>query len=219
MINEAIILCGGQGTRLRPLTNDNPKALIEVGGKPMLQWQLEWLKKNGVKKIVLACGYMSDKISEYMENSGVEFKIAEENEPLGTGGAIRNALQFVDGERFIVANVDDINDLNVSKAAAVGENVICLAHPKLPFGAVMFDWNNIVKDFVEKPTLRDIWVNMGVSVLAKKDLLPLLAEKCSLEMDAFPKLVEARKLKSYMHNGFWHTINAVKDIDDFKKPW
>ena len=92
---KAIILAGGLGSRLRPLTDSIPKPLLPVAGKPIIQWQMEWLKNAGVKDFVLSIGHLADKVQAVLGNGagiGVSIRYAIEREPLGTAGALRNAL-------------------------------------------------------------------------------------------------------------------------------
>ena len=204
---EAIILCGGLGTRLRPLTNDKHKALVEIGGKPIIEWQLKWLKKYGIerKDVILACGYKHEKLKDYFEDS-VKYSI--EKEPLGTGGALKQALNLVKSEEFLVFNVDDLNNVNLDELKKLGSNSICVTRPRSPFGVVEIDGNKIVR-FVEKPLL-NVWVSMGIYLL-NKDINNFLPEKGSLEREVFPKL----ELKAYKHEGYWYTINTVKQAQEF----
>src|SRR3989338_9437618 len=102
---EAIILTGGMGKTLRPLTQDLPKAMVPVNGKPLLQYQLDILTRQGIEKIVLACGYKWEKIKQHY---GDKFIYSVEEEPLGTAGAVKNAIERIEGDEFIVLNADDI---------------------------------------------------------------------------------------------------------------
>ena len=204
---KAIILCGGLGTRLKPLTNNKPKALIEVGGKPLIEWQLKWLKKYGIKRkdVILACGYKYEGLKEYFGDS-VKYSI--EKEPLGTAGALKQALNFIEQEEFLVFNVDDLNNINLNELKKVGSNLICVARPRSPFGVVEIKDNKVVR-FIEKPLL-DIWVSMGVYLL-NKDIENVLPDKGSLERDVFPKI----DLKVYKHEGYWYTINTIKQAQEY----
>ncbi len=208
MITEAVLLCGGKGTRLRPLTENVPKALIDYKGLTLLQRQTEWLLRHGIKKIILATGHMSEKIEEFVKalDYNVEFVISKESESIGTAGAINLALHHIEGRRFVAANVDDLNDINIGEVAKLPGNVICLSQARLPFGAVITD-NGFVKKFEEKPLLNDVWVSMGVYILEKSLRLP---ESGSIEYDVVPQL----RLGAYKHTGHWKTINALKDLED-----
>ena len=122
-VDCAIILAGGKGERLWPLTNDRPKVMVEVAGKPILYWQIEWLKSHGVKKFVLAVSYKYEVIQEFLDHGkklGIEVDYSIEDSPLGRGGAIKKAFgsKLVEGaEDVIIANGDIITKLDMTKMA------------------------------------------------------------------------------------------------------
>jgi len=205
MIKEAIILCGGSGKRLGDIGKSLPKAMVPIKGKPIIDYQIDWLKKYGITNIVLACGYKHEALKEHLKDT---VKYAIENEPLGTAGAIKNAMQYIEGEEFFALNVDDITDINLKNLAEVGSNAIGLAKFKCPVGVVKVE-DGFIKEFTEKPLL-DIWVSCGVYILNKNIELP---NKGSIEYDVFPKL----KLKAFKHEGKWSTINTQKDMEELKK--
>jgi len=199
---DAIILAGGQGKRLRPLTDDMPKCMAPINGKPMLQYHIDWLKRFKVEKIVVACGYKWEKIRHHYKNSLV---YSVEEEPLGTGGAIRKAVEYIEGQEFIVVNCDDINNVDINKLQKLGSNSICLSKLPSPFGVVEVEDGHIVR-FRQKPVLPH-WVNIGVYILNKDIKLPKIG---AIEDETFPKI----KLKAYFHDGFWITINTMKDLEE-----
>ncbi len=202
MVKDVVVLCGGMGKRLGKVGVDLPKAMVPLNGKPIIDYQIEWLRSHGVSNIILACGFKHEVIEKHLKDS---VKYALEEEPLGTGGAIKNALKYVEGEEFFALNVDDITDINLKELASLGSNAICLARYKCPAGVAQIE-EGIVKNFVEKPFL-DIWVSCGVYLLNKSIQFP---EKGSIEYDVFPKT----KLKAFKHAGMWVTVNTEKDIAD-----
>ncbi len=199
---DAIILAGGQGKRLRPLTDGKPKAMVPINGKPMIQYHIDWLKRYGVRKIIVACGYKWERIKQHYKNSLV---YSVEDEPLGTGGAIRKALEHIDSQDFIVVNGDDINNVDIAKLQKLGSNAICLSKLPSPFGVVEVE-DGYVARFRQKPLLPH-WVNMGVYLLNKDISLPKIGP---IEDLIFTKI----KLKAYTHTGFWVTVNTIKDLED-----
>lgn len=204
---DAIILCGGLGKRMRPKTETIPKAMVEVRGKPLIDYQIDWLKRNGIENIILACGYRWEMLKEHLGNT-VTYSI--EHEPLGTGGAVRNALPHVKSDSFIVCNVDDLNDINISELSTITPNVMCLSQFRCPFGVVHTDNGRVIK-FEEKPLL-NVWVSMGVYLL-HKNIEPYLPVKGDIEKEVFPKI----ELKAYKHTGYWLTANTEKDIEELEK--
>lgn len=209
VVKEAIILSGGKGKRLRPLTNDIPKALVPVNGKPLLEYQRDLLKRHGVEKIVLACGYLWEKIKE---KYGDDFIYSVEKEPLGTGGAIKKALEHIEGEEFFVMNCDEYTDVDLGEVEKLGSNVIVLAQFHCRFGLVETEGQKIT-GFRQKPIL-PYWANMGIYFLNRDIDLP---DRGAIETENFPKLAEEGKLKAYKHEGVWLTVNTVKDLEKLEK--
>src|SRR5258708_30003525 len=119
MVTQAIILAGGKGERLRPLTEDRHKGMIEIAGKPMHLWQIEWLKAHGITDFILAVGYKHEVTEEFFGNGskfGVKIKYSVEDKLLGSAGAIRKALNETQlNQPFIVTNADIITQFNLTK--------------------------------------------------------------------------------------------------------
>lgn len=207
---DAILLAGGQGKRLRPLTNEIPKCMIPLNGRPMLQYNLDLLKKFKINRTIVACGYKWEKIQEVYGNSLI---YSVEEEPLGTAGAIKLALDKVEGDEFLVINGDDLANLDISKIMKIGSNVTVVSRFHSQFGIAEIKNDKIVK-FVEKPLLPDYWANIGTHLLNKKIRFP---EKGSFEADVLPKIAQKGELKVYKHPGFWVTVNVQKDVEEAEK--
>ena len=203
---EAIILCGGLGKRLRPLTRDLPKPMVPVNGRPLLQYQLDILNKYKIEKMILACGYKWEKIRQHYGN---KFIYSVEEEPLGTAGAVKRALEHVSGSEFIVLNADDITDIAIDKFIKMSSITTAVARFHSNFGIVDIKRNKVVQ-FREKP-LMPYWANAGLHLLSKGIKFP---EKGSLENDVLPLLARQGKLKAYKHEGFWQTVNTTKDLEE-----
>jgi len=209
-MTSAIILCGGQGKRLRPLTDNIPKCLLPINGKPLLEFQVDLLRKHGVDTIILACGYMSDMLKE---KYGDQFIYSVEDKPLGTGGALKKALEFVKDEEFFLVYCDEITDIDLDKLKALGSNTIVVSTFNCRFGIVELDGEK-VKHFKQKPILDNIWASIGFYYLNKNIKNELPAEG-SMERTLFenPKF----KLKAYKHTGTWLTVNTRKDKEEAEK--
>ncbi len=206
---DAIIVAGGKGTRLG---GNVPKALVELKGRPIIARQIDFLNDSGiVDRIILSLGHKSGMVIDYVKASYPDRDIifSVEDEPLGTGGAVKKAMKLAKSDQVLVLNCDDMTDIDIKKLAGIGENAICVAHPRLIFGLV------IEKDgyaiFDEKPELKD-WVNCGWYLLDREEMLEVLPDKGSLEIDVFPKI----KMRVYRHNGYWRTVNTQKDINEFE---
>ncbi len=116
-MSQVVVLAGGLGTRLKPITEKIPKPLVEVGGKPFLEWQLMDLKRQGVKKVLLLIAYLGEQIQTYFGDGsrfGLEIEYCKEETPLGTGGAIKNALAQLE-DYFVVINGDSFLPLDIEK--------------------------------------------------------------------------------------------------------
>ena len=222
---KAVILAGGFGKRLRPLTIDKPKPLVEVAGKPILIWQIEWLKDHGIDEIVLLVGYLKDKIIEYIGSGkkfGVKVTYVVEDEPLGTGGALKNAESVLrNEEKFLVLNGDIITNLNPRKLLDnVGSNIIVsiAAVPlRSPYGILSIDKDGYILRFEEKPILENYWINAGVYAMTPQ-VFDYLPDKGDIERTAFPKLASEKKLKATRYSDvIWRSIDTYKDVEEAGK--
>jgi NDP-sugar pyrophosphorylase family protein len=221
---KAVILAGGYGKRLRPLTTEKPKPLIEIAKKPILAIQFEWLKNYSINEAILCVGFLKEKIIEYVGNGkrfGIRVGYAVEEEPLGTGGALLNSELLLRGDdRFIVLNGDVITDLDLSKLMGHPDKslgVIALVPLRSPYGVVMINDKDEIKEFKEKPVLKDFWINAGVYCL-NHDVFEYLPEKGDIETTAFPKLAEEKKLGAAKYpNCFWRAIDVQKDIEEAER--
>jgi NDP-sugar pyrophosphorylase family protein len=211
--------------RLRPLTDDKPKAMIEVNGRPISEYQLDWLAKEAkVEQVIFACGYKWEKLKEHFGSSyqGTPVKYSVEEEPLGTGGAIKKAISASPTESFIVANGDIVTDLPLSRMieshAQAGEiTASMLVVPyKSRFGVVKIDKLKMVRGFDEKPAFPDVWINGGVYVLNARRVLKYLPDKGDIERETFPKLVTYGELLSYPYYGDWWFVDSVKDLKEIE---
>ncbi len=220
---KALILAGGLGERLRPYTEKVPKPLLEVAGKPILFWQIEWLKKHNVDSIVLAVGYLGEKIEETIGDGsqfGVKVDYSYEKEKLGTGGAIKNAKSYLeDTKKFFVINGDIITNINLTKLSDKVENGvlggIAVVPLPSPYGIIKFDeTTGVIRSFVEKPKLPDYWINAGIYIL-KREIFDMLPDKGDIEKTAFPKLAEEKKLIAVPFNDvYWKSVDTHKDIKE-----
>lgn len=222
----AAILAGGYGKRLRPFTEDLPKPLVPVAGRPILEWQIEWLKKYGINEIVLLVGYRKEKIIEHVGSGsklGVRVTYVVEDSPLGTGGAVKNAehvLQHTDF--FLVVNGDIVTDIDPLRLVAKLESderllgVIATIPLPSPYGVLQLE-GDIVKGFTEKPLLRDYWINAGIYALRPR-ALKYFPERGDLEKTAFPAMARDGVLAAVKYeNVFWRAIDTFKELEEVDK--
>lgn len=224
-VDCAIILAGGKGERLRPLTNDRPKVMVEVAGKPILYWQIEWLKSYGIKKFILTVSYKYEVIQDFIGDGkklGIEVDYSIEETPLGRGGAIKKAFQskLIDGsEDVVVTNGDIITKLDLSKMIARHQDKKPLASLLLvPYlsrwGIVKIDDKDQVVGFEEKPKL-PYWINGGIYVFNKK-IVRQLPDFGDHEILTFPKLQKG-ELLGFKDEGFWRAVDVIKDRSEAEK--
>jgi len=223
---KAIILAGGLGERLRPLTNDTPKPLLPINGKPIIQHAIENFKKHHIKDIILSIGFEADKIKEYFKDGsdfGVNISYCIEDEPLGTGGAIKEAAKDIH-ETFLVINGDNLADFDwtsIIKLHKEKEAKITLAlfpvDDVTQYGIAKLDENKIVK-FIEKPSVEEAPSNLnnaGGYVMELKVLEILPEGKSSIERDCFEKFCgEDGSVYSYRHEGYWYPTD---NLEKYKK--
>ncbi len=219
---KVVILAGGLGKRLRPLTEDRPKPLVEVCGRPILEWQIIWMKRYGFKDFVLLLGYAREKVIEFLGSGrslGIRVSYVIEDEPLGTGGAIKNAESVLRNEdMFIVMNGDIITNLDPRPLMEAVKNDpravagIALVPMRSPYGIVKVE-DGYIKEFIEKPTLEYL-INAGVYVM-KPEIFEYLPDKGDIERTAFPRLAQERRLRAHVYKDvYWKSIDTVKDLEE-----
>lgn len=219
---KAVILAGGYGKRLKPLTDEKPKPMIDVLDRPIIEWQIRWLKANSINHIIICAGYMKEQIINYVGNGGkfsVNVEYAIEDEPLGTGGALKNAKVLLCGEEsFFMLNGDVLTNIDASnlKTKLTNELVATLSVVPLPspFGIVEIADDSKVLGFTEKPKINQFWINAGVYCFSNK-IFSYLPEKGNIETTALPALAKERKLKAVRYeHAFWRSIDSHKDIEE-----
>ncbi|MFP3167766.1 MAG: NDP-sugar synthase [Thermoproteus sp.] len=220
---RALILAGGFGKRLAPLTNEVPKPLLPVAGKPILVRQIEWLRGQGFSDFVLAVGYLRHKVFETLGDGrrlGVRIFYSVEEEPLGTAGAIKNAEPFLEDDVFVATNGDVVTDLPVKpllEALADADAAVALVPLRSPYGIVEFDELGRVVSFREKPVLGGYFINAGVYAM-RRELLKVLPSRGNIEETTFPQLAERKRLKAVVYSDvFWRSIDTVKDLEEVER--
>jgi len=211
---KALILAGGRGKRLRPITDKVPKPLILINNVPLIEHSIKYLKKFGIDDIIICSGYKSKQIENFLKkknnfNCKIEFSI--EKSPLGTGGAIRKATDKISDNSFVVINGDIITDISLRKILKK-PNTIASNELKTKFGTMEIRNSKIIA-FNEKTDIKNIWMNPGIYHLSS-DIRKMLPKKGSLESIVFPKLAKNKLLRTVkFKNALWHSIDSHKDIE------
>ena len=224
-VQSGVILVGGAGLRMRPLTTDLPKAMIQLHGKPLLYWTLNWLKGYGFKHVILGVAYRKEVIIDYVQKNpfGLDIDFSVHTVEGGTGEGFRLAIErYVRDENFLAMNGDELSNLNLNKLIGFhlkhrSVATIAVSPMRSPYGIVEIRGNSII-GFKEKPIFEDKPVSTGIYVFSHEilDYLPL---KGALEKITFPLLAEKGLLKAYRlgENELWITINSVKDLSIAEK--
>ncbi len=211
---KAIILAGGRGNRLRPITDYVPKPLIPIKNIPIIEWQIKYLKKFGVSEVIICSGYKTEMIENYLNNKklGIKISFSVEDMPLGTGGAIKKAGKKINEKSFIVINGDIITNIDLKKLLKK-ENSIASIQLKTKFGILQTDDDKIIK-FDEKKEIENLWMNAGIYHL-KKNTLKDLPDKGDIEKTLFPNYAKKEKLFTLkFRNTKWYSIDSFKDMEE-----
>ncbi len=218
---QALILAGGEGTRLRPLTSTIPKPVVPLANRPHMAFMIDWLRRHGVDDVILSCGFMADGVREVLgegEELGVSLRYVDEPTPLGTGGALRYAGDVLD-HRFLMLNGDVLCDFDLSAQLAQHEQSGATATLALypvddpsAYGLVHRNDDGSVREFLEKPSSDQSdsnLINAGAYVLERSildDMAPP-GTNISIERDVFPKLV-GHGLYGFIGEGYWLDIGT-----------
>lgn len=227
---QAILLCGGMGTRLRSVVSDRPKPMADICGKPFLQYLLEMLRDKGITEVIFALGYMGEMIEDYFQDGsafGLKIAYSYEEEPLGTGGAIRNALPKILEEEVLVLNADTYFPMDYQgllRFHQENDGDFSLATRAVPdisrYGAVRRDaagrilaWNEKLEDGGQ-PLAGEI--NGGIYVMKKSLIAEIPEGKQSLEQDCIPKWIsEGKRIFGLPFDGYFMDIGIPKDYQQF----
>ena len=218
---QALILAGGEGTRLRPLTSTIPKPAVPLVQRPFISYMLEWLRGHGVDEAILSCGFMADGVRRVLGDGsalGIRLRYVEEPRPLGTGGALKFAQDLLE-DRFLMLNGDVLTDVDLSAqlrqheqtGARITLGLIGVEDPSA-YGLVRRDEDGSVIEFLEKPSPDEIDTNLislGVYVVEREvlDSMPPAGTKLSIERDVFPELV-GNGLYGFEASGYWLDIGT-----------
>lgn len=218
-ITTALVLAGGKGERLWPLTQDRPKPMVEVAGKPILERHLEWLRANGIERAFLLTGYASEVVERHFSEDRVEglaTRCIAEASPLGRGGAYKNGFREagLSGKAVVATNGDVLADQSLAPLIETHKRMGALATVMLapmisPFGIVETK-DELVTGFLEKPPM-PYWVNAGVYVLAA-EAIARFPDVGDHETSAFPQFASEGRLAAFKSRASWQSIESQKDL-------
>ena len=215
-----LILAGGKGTRLRPITNSLPKPLVKVAGKPIIDYAIDHCLFHGVDKFLILSGYLSSKVVDHvssMKNSQerINFKVIDSGD-VDIIERIRQALNYVKTKYLIVLYGDTISDVNIDDILNFHKSHNSIAtmatwQIRTNFGVIESDESGLVVEYKEKPKM-GVWINIGYIVISSD------RAGCINNFDTFQEflenLVEKKNLYTYQHNGFHYTVNNLSELQD-----
>ena len=215
-----MILVGGQGTRLRPLTSTVPKPVVTLVDRPFISFMLEWLREHDVDDVIMSCGFLADSVRSVLGDGsslGIRLRFVEEPEPRGTAGALKLAEPMLD-ERFLMLNGDVLTDIDLTAQVAQHEATSALATLSLvavadptAYGLVLLEEDRAVRDFIEKPSSDKVETNLisaGAYVL-ERSILDLVEpdRNVSIEREVWPRLI-GKGLYGFPSESYWLDIGT-----------
>jgi len=245
---KAVILAGGQGTRLSEETSTRPKPMVEIGGRPILWHILKIYSQHGINDFIICCGYKGYLIKEYFANyflhtSDVTFDLRNNHmevhqsvaEPwhitlvdtgdnAGTGGRLRKVAAYVEGEKdFCMTYGDGVSDLNISASIDVHRShgklvTVTAVQPAARFGGLS-TVGTTISAFQEKPAGDGGWINGGFFVLSPEVISEIPDDSSMFEQGPMQKLAARNQVQAFFHHGFWQPMDTLRDKQRLEELW
>jgi len=246
---QAVILCGGQGTRLREYTDAVPKPMIEVGGRPILWHIMKGYSYFGVRDFILCLGYKGESIRQYFLQYGLmrddftielasgrvtqhtvnfephdwRVRMAETGSATMTGGRLKRVQEYIEDDTFLVTYGDGVADVDIRALIAFHRKEGCIATVTAVRPVSRFGElvleGNRACSFREKPEKQEGWINGGFFVFNQAIFGYLPDDDCILEREPMVALAQAGQLAAYRHEGFWYCMDTVRDVADLNEKW
>ncbi len=246
---EAVILCGGLGTRLREETEFRPKPMVTIGGRPILWHIMRRYSNFGVRRFVLCLGYKGDAIRDYFLNYRLhnfdvtvnlkshalqvhddeavedwDVVLQDTGDTTMTGGRLKQALKHVRGKQFFATYGDGLADINLDQLLSTHQKAGRLAtvtavHPSSRYGEIDVE-HDAVHTFVEKPQVHEGWINGGFFVFSRDAFADFSDDPALvLETDVLPALAKRGQLTAYQHEGFWQGMDTYREMLSLNQIW
>ena len=227
MIRTAVIIAGGEGSRLKPLANNKPKAMVEINGRPMLYWIIQWLKFHGIRSVVIGVAYKKEKILEFMRknrNFGLDAHFSVHTLEGGTAQGFKLAIsRFVKDENFLAMNCDEVTNMDIGNLVRLHEArqplvTMALAPFHCRFSVVETTRHGFISGFKYGYVLKEVPVSMGVYIFNLK-ILDYIPDTGSIEHAVFTHLAKKRRMAAYClrKNEEWISVNNVKNVREVEE--
>ena len=220
-ISQVVLLAGGKGTRMREMTENLPKPMVQIGGKPVLEHLINIFSLFGDFEFIICSGYLGDEISSYFSNRK-NIKVIDTGLETPTGGRLYNVSDYLNND-FIVTYGDGLANVNIESLIDFHlqhENIgtITVSNPTSRFGLVKFDDNSVVENFIEKPKLTKDYVNIGFMVFNKR-FINYLNKDSTLETEPLVSLSQEKELRAFIHNGYFEPMDTYREYIELNKLW
>ena len=245
---KAVILAGGLGTRISEETQEKPKPMVEIGGKPILWHIMKIYSAHGINDFIICCGYRGYVIKEYFtnyvlhtsdvtidlgknkiemsQNNGTEpwrVTLVDTGDTSGTGGRLRRVRSYLDDQDFCFTYGDGVSDVNIKELIKFHKSQKTLAtlttvQPPHRFGALHVNPDGRIDKFEEKPQ-EGGWINGGFFVLSPKVIDYIESDEAMWERAPMLRLVNEKKMSAYQHTGFWYSMDTLRDKNRLEELW
>ncbi len=225
-----MILAGGLGTRLAEETDERPKALVEIGGRPILWHIMRYYAHFGVTDFVVALGYMGDEIRRYVEEhrggdvpTDWNVRLVDTGPHTNTGGRIKRLEDTIDDPTFLLTWCDGLSDIDPAALLALHQShsglvTLTAVHPPSRFGEVELEGDRVSR-FQEKPARSDQWINGGVFAVSQEIFDHIDGDEIDWDRAVLPRLAELGLLFAYRHSSFWHCMDTLKERRSLESIW